>query len=110
MTLNVKSTEGKHTFKRLAAESDVFVEGFRYGVMTRLGLDYEILNAINPRLNYCAVSGFGQDGPYKLVVGHDLNYMGTPIGTRCLGSDYFSLCGLDPTEVKHASDNSPITR
>ena len=76
MTLNLKSTEGKEVFKRLAAESDVIVEGFRPGVMTRLGLDYEILNAINPRLIYCAVSGFGQDGPYKLVAGHDLNYMG----------------------------------
>lgn len=76
MTLNLKSTEGREVFKRLAAESDVIVEGFRPGVMKRLGLDYEILNAINPRLIYCAVSGFGQDGPYKLVAGHDLNYMG----------------------------------
>ena len=76
MTLNLKSEEGKAIFKQLAAESDVVVEGFRPGVMTRLGLDYETLKEINPRLIYCAVSGFGQDGPYRMVAGHDLNYMG----------------------------------
>lgn len=76
MTLNLKSEEGKQVFKQLAAQSDVVVEGFRPGVMKRLGLDYEVLKAINPRLIYCAVSGFGQDGPYKMVAGHDLNYMG----------------------------------
>lgn len=76
ITLNLKSDEGKAVFKKLAAESDVVVEGFRPGVMKRLGLGYETLRQINPRLIYCAVSGFGQDGPYKLVAGHDLNYMG----------------------------------
>ena len=76
ITLNLKSEEGKAVFKQLAAESDVVVEGFRPGVMKRLGLDYETLKELNPRLIYCAVSGFGQDGPYKMVAGHDLNYMG----------------------------------
>jgi crotonobetainyl-CoA:carnitine CoA-transferase CaiB-like acyl-CoA transferase len=76
ITLNLKSEEGKAVFKKLAAEADVVVEGFRPGVMKRLGLDYETLKEINPRLIYCAVSGFGQDGPYKMVAGHDLNYMG----------------------------------
>lgn len=76
ITLNLKSEAGKAVFKQLAAEADVVVEGFRPGVMKRLGLDYETLKEINPRLIYCAVSGFGQDGPYKMVAGHDLNYMG----------------------------------
>lgn len=76
ITLNLKSEEGKAIFRKLAAEADVVVEGFRPGVMKRLGLDYETLKEINPRLIYCAVSGFGQDGPYKMVAGHDLNYMG----------------------------------
>ncbi len=76
ITLNLKSEQGKAIFKKLAAEADVVVEGFRPGVMKRLGLDYETLKEINPRLIYCAVSGFGQDGPYKMVAGHDLNYMG----------------------------------
>ncbi|HSW18039.1 MAG TPA: CaiB/BaiF CoA-transferase family protein [Ramlibacter sp.] len=76
ITLNLKSEEGKAVFRKLAAQSDVVVEGFRPGVMKRLGLDYETLKQDNPRLIYCAVSGFGQDGPYKMVAGHDLNYMG----------------------------------
>ena len=76
ITLNLKSEEGKAVFRKLAADADVVVEGFRPGVMKRLGLDYESLKEINPRLIYCAVSGFGQDGPYKMVAGHDLNYMG----------------------------------
>ena len=91
ITLNLKSDEGKAVFRQLAADSDVVVEGFRPGVMKRLGLDYETLKEINPRLIYCAVSGFGQDGPYKMVAGHDLNYMGI-IGALPL----FGLAGGPP--------------
>jgi crotonobetainyl-CoA:carnitine CoA-transferase CaiB-like acyl-CoA transferase len=76
MTLNLKSEEGKRIFREMAAQSDVLVEGFRPGVMDRLGLGYDALKAINPRLVYCAISGYGQDGPYRMVAGHDLNYMG----------------------------------
>jgi len=76
MTLNLKSEEGKAIFKRLATEFDIVVEGFRPGVMDRLGLGYDTLQALNPHLIYCAVSGFGQSGPYRMVAGHDLNYMG----------------------------------
>jgi formyl-CoA transferase len=63
MTLNLKTEEGKAVFRRLVAESDVLVENFRSGVMDRLGLGYEVLKEINPRLIYCAISGFGQEGP-----------------------------------------------
>jgi alpha-methylacyl-CoA racemase len=52
------------------------LESFRPGVMDRLGLGWESLRMLNPRLVYCAISGYGQDGPYRDVVGHDLNYMG----------------------------------
>ena len=76
MTLNLKHEEGKRIFRELAAQSDVVVEGFRPGVMDRLGLGYEDLRKINPRLVYCAISGYGQDGPYRRVAGHDLNYLG----------------------------------
>jgi crotonobetainyl-CoA:carnitine CoA-transferase CaiB-like acyl-CoA transferase len=76
MTLNLKHEEGKMIFRELAAQSDVVVEGFRPGVMDRLGLGYEELMKINPRLVYCAISGYGQDGPYRRVAGHDLNYLG----------------------------------
>lgn len=76
LTLNLKSPEGKEVFKKLVADADVVVEGFRPGVMDRLQLGYEVLKEINPRIVYCAISGFGQDGPYALRSGHDLNYLG----------------------------------
>ncbi len=76
MTLNLKTDEGRALFFRLAAEADVVLEGFRPGVTARLGIGYETLRAHNPRLIYCAISGFGQDGPYRDRVGHDVNYLG----------------------------------
>ena len=63
VTLNTKSPEGKEIFKKLVSTADVLVENFRPGVMDRLGLGYDILRKINPRLIYCAISGFGQTGP-----------------------------------------------
>jgi len=63
VTLNLKSPEGKEIFKRLVATADVVVENFRPDVMPRLGLGYDVLAAINPRLVYCGISGFGQTGP-----------------------------------------------
>lgn len=76
MTLNLKQAEGREIFLRLADRADVLLEGFRPGVMQRLGLDYATLAARNPRLIYCAISGYGQDGPYRDRVGHDVNYLG----------------------------------
>jgi CoA:oxalate CoA-transferase len=63
LTLNLKFDEGREIFRRLAANADVVVENFRPGVMTRLGVGYETLRDPNPRLIYCAISGFGQTGP-----------------------------------------------
>jgi CoA:oxalate CoA-transferase len=71
MTLNLKAPEGKEIFKKLAAKADVIVENFRPDVMTRLGLSYEVLRTINPRLVYCAISGFGQTGPDALKPAYD---------------------------------------
>jgi crotonobetainyl-CoA:carnitine CoA-transferase CaiB-like acyl-CoA transferase len=76
LTLNLKHETGKAVFRRLVATADVLLESFRPGVMDRLGLGWETLRALNPRLVYCAISGYGQDGPYRQVVGHDVNYMG----------------------------------
>jgi crotonobetainyl-CoA:carnitine CoA-transferase CaiB-like acyl-CoA transferase len=75
MTLNLKSDAGRDVFRRLAAGADVVLEGFRPGVTARLGIDYPALSALNPRLVYCAITGFGQDGPYRDRVGHDVNYL-----------------------------------
>jgi crotonobetainyl-CoA:carnitine CoA-transferase CaiB-like acyl-CoA transferase len=75
MTLNMKSADGQAIFRKLAATADVLVEGFRPGVMKRLGADYDTLRASNPRLIYCSLSGFGQDGPYRDFPAHDMNYL-----------------------------------
>jgi crotonobetainyl-CoA:carnitine CoA-transferase CaiB-like acyl-CoA transferase len=75
MTLNMKAPEGQAIFRKLAATADVLVEGFRPGVMKRLGADYDSLKTLNPRLVYCSLSGFGQDGPYKNYPAHDMNYL-----------------------------------
>ncbi|MFC4024047.1 CaiB/BaiF CoA transferase family protein [Oceanobacillus longus] len=72
--LDLKSAEGKENFLKLVEGADVLVESFRPGVMKRLGLDYETLKEINPRLVYCAITGYGQTGPYVDYPGHDVNY------------------------------------
>ena len=74
LTLNLKDPEGLKIFKRLAKDADVIVEQFRPGVVKKLGVDYEAIKAINPRIIYCSISGYGQDGPYRDFPGHDLNY------------------------------------
>jgi crotonobetainyl-CoA:carnitine CoA-transferase CaiB-like acyl-CoA transferase len=71
ITLNTKSAEGKDLFRRLVKEADVVVENFRPGVMDRLGLGYKALTELNPRLIYCAISGFGQTGPDALKPAYD---------------------------------------
>src|SRR6516162_3063281 len=76
MTLDLKTDAGREIFGRLVDGADVLLEGFRPGVMQRLGFDWERLHARNPRLIYCAISGYGQDGPYRDRVGHDVNYLG----------------------------------
>ena len=76
VALNLKDPRGKDVFLRLAETADVLLEGFRPGVMQRLGLDYAALHARNPRLIYCSLTGYGQDGPYAQLAGHDLNYLG----------------------------------
>ena len=71
ITLNTKSAEGKAIFLRMAADADVVVENFRPGVMDRLGIGYKVLSGINPRLVYCAISGFGQTGPDAMLPAYD---------------------------------------
>ncbi len=85
ITLNLKAPEAKEAVHRLVAEADVVMEGFRPGVIDRLGFGYAAMSAVNPRLVYCSLSGFGQTGPYRLVPGHDMNYLGI-VGAMQLSS------------------------
>jgi crotonobetainyl-CoA:carnitine CoA-transferase CaiB-like acyl-CoA transferase len=74
VALDLKSAAGRSMFDRLLATADVLVEGFRPGVMDKLGLGYESLSKQFPRLIYISISGFGQDGPYRDRLGHDLSF------------------------------------
>ena len=74
IALNLKIDAGCAAFHRLAAQSDVVIEGFRPGVVKRLGVDYEAIKQTNPKIVYASLSGYGQDGPYSGFVGHDINY------------------------------------
>ena len=74
--LNLKDEGGRAVLLRLVREHDVLLESFRPGVMDRLGVGYERLREENPGLVYCAVTGYGQDGPYTARSGHDMNYLG----------------------------------
>jgi alpha-methylacyl-CoA racemase len=74
--LNLKEEAGRQVLLRLVREYDVLLESFRPGVMERLGVGYERLREENPGLVYCAITGYGQDGPYTARSGHDMNYLG----------------------------------
>jgi crotonobetainyl-CoA:carnitine CoA-transferase CaiB-like acyl-CoA transferase len=76
MRLDLKQPRGREAFLRLAARADVVVEGFRPGVMPRLGVGYDAVAEVNARIVYCSISGYGQDGPYAQRAGHDINYIG----------------------------------
>lgn len=73
--LNLKDERAREAFLRLAEGADVVLEGFRPGVVKRLGVDYEAVRRRNPRIIYCSLSGYGQNGPYAGLVGHDINYI-----------------------------------
>ncbi len=76
LAIDLKNEEHLAAVKKLIAEADVVLEQFRPGVMDRLGLGYEACKAINPKIIYCAITGYGQEGPKANAAGHDLNYIG----------------------------------
>lgn len=112
ITLNLKTEQGREIFLKMVGYADVVLESFRPGVMERLGLGYEQLKARYPGIIYCAISGYGQDGPYALRAGHDLNYAGyagllnynrTPYGEPAMpptqladlaGGSYMAMIGI----------------
>jgi formyl-CoA transferase len=87
LTLDLKQPDGVEVLRRLARTADVLVENYRPGVATRLGVDYERLAAVNPRLIYCSISGFGRTGPYAARGGFDLIAQGMSGIMSATGSD-----------------------
>ncbi len=75
VAINLKTEEGRVIFYKLVETADVIVESSRPGVAKKLGIDYETFSGMNPRLVYCSVTGYGQDGPYRDLPGHDINYV-----------------------------------
>lgn len=75
VALNFRNVRGKEILVRLVRDADVVLESFRPGAVAKWGIGYDALRAINPRLVYCSLSGYGQSGPYKDRAGHDLNYV-----------------------------------
>jgi crotonobetainyl-CoA:carnitine CoA-transferase CaiB-like acyl-CoA transferase len=73
--LDLRTEEGRQALLALVREADALIEGFRPGVMERLGVGWPVLHEVNPRLVMCAVTGYGQHGPYALRAGHDINYI-----------------------------------
>jgi alpha-methylacyl-CoA racemase len=76
MRLDLKQDAGREVFLRLAANADVIVESFRPGVVERLGIGFDAVRGVNPRIVYCSISGYGHTGPYRDRPGHDINYLG----------------------------------
>jgi len=85
IVLNLKMGGAREVFYKLVKDSDVVVEEFRPGVLKRLGADYENISKINPGIILCSITGYGQDGPYAQVPGHDINYMSTAGAQSMIG-------------------------
>lgn len=101
ITLDLKKAAGQEAFKRLVAKSDVVVDQFRPGVMGKMGLGYEQLQQINPGIIYCALTGYGLDGPLRDAAGHDLNYLSLSGITGVTGA-YQSkpaMCGAQIADI-----------
>lgn len=97
LEINLKSSEGKVQIESLIKNADVILESYRPGVMSRLGLGEDRIRELNSRLIYCALSGWGQNGPYKFRAGHDLNYMALMGGLVASGPTEKPTMGFPPT-------------
>lgn len=75
IAINLRSEKGRKIFYKMAETADVISEGFRPGVTQRLKIDYDTMSKINPRIIYCSITGYGPDGPYSQLPGHDINYL-----------------------------------
>lgn len=111
ISLDLKSVGGREVFLRLVRDADVLIEGFRPDAMKRLGADYETLRAENRRLVYCSVTGFGQTGPYRGMVGHDVNYLalGGVLGITGTGPEALpAIPGIQIADIAAGGMNAAI--
>lgn len=110
MTLNLKSEKGIEIFYKLAATADVIIEGFRPGVVERLGIDYEAIKKQNPNIIYCSISGYGQTGERRNEPGHDVNYISTAGVLGLIGEQMkpSAIPGIQIADVAGGSMNAVI--
>jgi crotonobetainyl-CoA:carnitine CoA-transferase CaiB-like acyl-CoA transferase len=109
MILNLKTTEGQEIFYKLAKTSDVILETFRPGVVKKLQIDYDTIKTINPKIIYCSLTGFGQNGPYRDLPGHDVNYLGVGgIATLTGTQNNPMLMGLQVADIGGGGLNAVI--
>ncbi len=110
MGLDLKQPEGKEIFKKLVAEADIVVDQFRPDVMNKLGLGYEALKEINPRIIYCIITGYGLTGPMRDAAGHDINYLNIAGVTELLGTKDGppAMCGVQIADTAGGSLYSVI--
>lgn len=87
IVLNLREPQARDIFYRLCQRGDVVLEGFRPGVVKRLGVDYEAVSRINPRIVYCSLTGYGQNGPHSRLAGHDINYISQGGALALIGDD-----------------------
>lgn len=110
IALDLKNPEAVAIAKRLVEDYDIVIEQFRPGVMQRLGLGYEQLHKINPKLIYCSVTGYGQTGPYRNRAGHDNNYLSISglNGYSGRGSDRTPIMGMPVADIAGGSLHAVI--
>ena len=110
MSLNLKTEEGKKIFFRLAKDADVILEGFRPGVVQRLGVDYDTVFKVNKKIVYCSISGYGQNGPYRDRAGHDVNYLSKSGALDLIGqsNEPPSIPGIQIADIAGGGMNAAI--
>jgi len=110
MSLNLKTEEGKKIFFRLAKNADVILEGFRPGVVQRLGVDYGTVLTVNKKIVYCSISGYGQNGTYRDRAGHDVNYLSKSGALDLIGpsNEPPSIPGIQIADIAGGGMNATI--
>ncbi|MBW2607845.1 MAG: CoA transferase [Deltaproteobacteria bacterium] len=110
MSLNLKTEEGNKIFFRLVNDADVILEGFRPGVVQRLGVDYDTVKKVNQKIIYCSISGYGQTGPYRDRAGHDVNYLSISGALDLIGQANHtpSIPGIQIADIAGGGMNAAI--